>query len=220
VFTGGGTLDAVEAVCATGSPVLDGLSSLLASNLLRMPIAPAGAGGPRVSMLETIREYGSEQLQAHAEAGAARRHAGWYLALAEEAVPALAGPDAAAWLARLDDEHDNLRAALGWAQQQGDGPAARRLAGALGRYWAQRGRLSEGRRWCAAALALPGGGGADTPSVRVNCLVAACRLAIGQAAYGEAEALVGEAAALAREHGDPAELAAVHNTGTEGKGQS
>src|SRR5207244_1136272 len=85
-----------------------------------------------------------EQLRAHAEAGAARRHAGWYLALAEEAAPALAGPDAAVWLARLDDEHDNLRTALGWAQQQGDGPAARRLAGALGRYWAQRGHLSEG----------------------------------------------------------------------------
>ena len=83
-------------------------------------------------MLETTRECGSEQLQARAEAGAARRHAGWYLALAEEAAPALAGPDAAAWLARLGDEHDNLRAALGWAQQQGDGPAARRLAHAGG----------------------------------------------------------------------------------------
>ncbi len=211
VFAGGGTLDAVEAVCATGSPVLDGLTSLVASNLLRMPIAPAGSGGPRVSMLETIREFGSEELQARAEAGAARRHAGWYLALAEEAAPALAGPDVASWLARLDDEHDNLRAALGWAQQQDDGPTALRLAGALGRYWAQRGHLSEGRRWCAVALALPAGAGADTPSVRVNCLVAAGRLAIGQAAYGEAEAMAGEAEALAREHGDPAELAAVLN---------
>ena len=212
VFAGGGTLDAVEAVCATESPVLDGLTSLVASNLLRMPIAPAGAGGPRVSMLETIREFGSEELQAHAEAGAARRHAAWYLALAEEAAPALAGPDAASWLARLDDEHDNLRAALGWARQQDDGPTALRLAGALGRYWAQRGHLSEGRRWCAVALELPAGAGADTPSVRVNCLVAAGRLAIGQAAYGEAEAMAGEAEALAREHGDPAELAAVLNT--------
>ena len=100
-------------------------------------------------MLETIREYGSEQLQARAEAGAARRHAGWYLALAEGEAPALAGP---------------------------------------------------------------AGGGADTPSVRVNCLVAAYRLAIDQPAYGEAEALVGEAAALAREHGDPAQLSAALNT--------
>jgi tetratricopeptide (TPR) repeat protein len=126
--------------------------------------------------------------------------------------PALAGPDVAAWLARLDEEHDNLRAALGWACGQGDGETALRLAGALGRFWAQRGHLSEGRRWCAAALALPAGAGADTPSVRVNCLAAAGRLAIGQAAYGEAEGFVGEAEALAREHGDPAGLAAVLNT--------
>ena len=174
VFAGGGTLDAVEAVCVNGSPVLDGLTSLVASNLLRMPAAPAASGGPRVSVLETIREYGGEQLQAHAEAGAARRrHAAWYLAVAEEAAVALAGPDAASWLARLDDEHDNLRSALGWAQEQGDGLTALRLAGALGRYWAQRGHLSEGRRWCATALKLPAVAGADKPPVRLQCLVAA-----------------------------------------------
>jgi predicted ATPase/transcriptional regulator with XRE-family HTH domain len=209
VFTGGGTLDAVEAVCATGSPVLDGLTTLVASNLVRMPAAP---GEPRLSMLETIREFGGEQLEDQGEAGPARqRHADWYLALAERAAPALAGPDAAAWLARLDEEHDNVRAALGWACGQGDGETALRLAGALGRFWVQRGHLSEGRRWCAAALALPAGAGADTQPVRANCLTAAARLAIGQAAYGEAEGFLGEAEALARTHGDPAGLAAVLN---------
>jgi predicted ATPase/DNA-binding XRE family transcriptional regulator len=208
VFTGGGTLDAVQAVCATGD--LDGLTALVASSLVRMPTARTGSGEPRVSMLETIREFGGEQLEDRDEAGPARhRHAGVYLALAEEAAPALAGPDAAAWLARLDEEHDNLRAALGWACGQGDQPAALRLAGALGRFWVQRGHLSEGRRWCAAALALPAGAGADTRSVRVHCLAAAGRLAIGQAAYGEADGFLGEAEALAREYGDPAELAAV-----------
>jgi predicted ATPase len=76
VFVGGGTLAAVEAVCATAVP--DGLTALAASSLLRMPAAPAGPGGPRVGMLETIREYGSEQLQARGEAGPARqRHAAW-----------------------------------------------------------------------------------------------------------------------------------------------
>ena len=162
VFTGGGTLDAVEAVCATGD--LDGrLTALVASSLVRMPAARTGSSEPRVSMLETIREFGGEQLEDRGEAGPARqRQAGWYLALAEAAAAALAGPDAAAWLARLDEEHDNLRAALGWACGQGDQPAALRLAGALGRFWAQRGHLSEGRRWCAAALALPAGAGAST----------------------------------------------------------
>jgi predicted ATPase/transcriptional regulator with XRE-family HTH domain len=208
VFAGGGPLDAVEAVCATRD--LDGLTTLVAGSLLRIP---AVADGPRVSMLETIREYGSEQLATLGEVGPARRrHAEWYVTLAEEAASALAGPDAAAWLARLDEEHDNLRAALGWACGQGDRLTALRLAGALGRYWAQRGHLSEGRRWCAAALALPAGAGADTPLVRINCLVAAGRLAIGQAAYDAAEGFLGEAQALARGHDDARELAAVLNT--------
>ena len=151
-------------------------------------------GGPRTSLLETIREYGTEQLEARAEAEATRRaHAAWYLDLAEQAAPALAGPDVVTWLARLDAEHDNLRAALRWTLDQGDGTGALRLAGALGRYWAHRGHLSEGRQWCAEALAMPGGTGAGTALVRIKCLVAAGRLAIGQAAYGEAERLTSEA---------------------------
>jgi len=210
VFAGGGTLDAVEAVCGPGS--LDGLTALVADSLLRMPVAPAGSGGPRTGMLETIREYGGEQLLAHGEAGPARRrHAACYLALAEEAAPALAGADAVAWLARLDVEHDNLRAALGWAREQGDGVTGLRLAAALGRYWAQRGHLSEGFRWCAEVLALPVAAGAESRSVRVKCLVAAGRLAIGQAAYGEAEPWIADAVALARADGDAAVLAAALN---------
>ncbi len=210
VFTGGATLDAVEAV--GGTEAMGGLVALVAGNLVRMP-APATPGGPRAGLLETIREFGTEQLEACAEAAAARRrHAAWYLALAEQAAPALAGPDVVAWLARLDAEHDNVRSALRWTLDQGDGPAALRLAGSLGRYWAHRGHLSEGRQWCAEALALPGDSGAGTDLVRINCLVAAGRLAIGQAAYGEAERLAGAAVALAREHGGPAELAAAFTT--------
>ncbi|HEX5303772.1 MAG TPA: helix-turn-helix domain-containing protein [Streptosporangiaceae bacterium] len=210
VFTGGAALDAVEAVC--GPEATSGLSALVAGNLARMPVTAAD-GGPRAALLETIREYGTEQLEAHGEAEAARhRHAAWYLALAEQAAPALAGPGVVAWLARLDAEHDNLRAALRWTLDQGDGAGAQRLAGALGRYWAHRGHLSEGRQWCAEALARSGDSGAGTILVRINCLVAAGQLAIGQAAYGEAERLAAEAVALAREHGGPAEQAAALNT--------
>jgi predicted ATPase len=82
VFTGGGTLDAVEAVC--GADAVTGLAALVAGNLVRTP------AGPRVRLLETIREYGTEQLEDRAEAEATRRrHAAWYLALAEQAAPAL-----------------------------------------------------------------------------------------------------------------------------------
>jgi tetratricopeptide (TPR) repeat protein len=198
VFTGGGALDAVEAVC--GADAVTGLAALVAGNLVRMPPgATLGASpdAPRASLLETIREYGTEQLEACAEAdGARQRHAAWYLALAERAAPALAGPDVVTWLARLDAEHDNLRAALRWVLDKGDGLTALRLAGALGRYWAHRGHLSEGRQWCAEALALVDDRGAGTALVRINCLVAVGRLAIGQAAYGEAERLANEAEAL------------------------
>jgi predicted ATPase/transcriptional regulator with XRE-family HTH domain len=223
VFTGGGTLDAVEAVC--GADAVTGLAALVAGNLVRMPVAAApgttagsAPDGPRVNLLETIREYGTEQLQARAEAGETRRaHAGWYLDLAERAAPALAGPDVVSWLGRLDAEHDNLRAALRWTLDadngaRGDGTDALRLAGALGRYWAHRGHLSEGRQWCAGALEMSAGSGAGTALVRIKCLVAAGRLAIGQAAYGEAERVTAEAVALAGEHGGPAEQAAALTT--------
>jgi predicted ATPase/transcriptional regulator with XRE-family HTH domain len=221
VFTGGCTLEAAEAVCADGAggpAVLDGLTSLAASSLLQQPGTPAARadgprGGPRVTMLETIREYGSERLSAHSEAAAiGQRHAAYYLALAEEAAIALTGPEAASGLARLDDEHDNLRAALRWARERGDRVTALRLAGALWRFWAQRGHLSEGRRWFTEAFALPGDTGPVPVATQVNWLVGAARLAMDQAAFDEASGYSDQAVALAGEHGDPADQAAALNT--------
>ena len=210
VFTGGGPLDAVEAVCAPGPRCWTGWPALVASNLVRMPVA-AGAQ-PRVSMLETIREFGGEQLEDHGEAGPARhgtppgtwpwprrprprwrartRPPGWPGSTRSTITcgPRSAGPAAGR---RAD------RAAAGGRARPVLGPARPPVRGPP--------VVRRGAR-------APGGRGADTPSVRVNCLVAAGRLAIGQAAYGEAEAMADEAEALAREHGDPAELAAVLNT--------
>ncbi len=230
VFSGGCTLDAAEVICAdsSGGPaVLDGLTSLVASSLLRLDgaaaasgAAPAGqpdvtpaGGAPRVTMLETIREFGSEQLAAHHEATAiGQQHTAYYLALAQEAAAALDGPEAIAWLARLDTEHDNLRAALRWALDRGDRVTALRLAGALWRFWAQHGHLSEGRRWFREAFALPGDAGPAAPAAQVNWLVGAARLAMDQAAFDEAAAYCAQAAALAREHGDARDQAAALNT--------
>jgi predicted ATPase len=237
VFTGGCTLDAAEVICADGSDaagVLDGLTALMASSLLRLdePAAPgqvpgpeqatapgqpearpAPAGAPRVTMLETIREYGSEQLAEQSEAGPiGQRHAAYYLALAEQAARALAGPTAVGWLARLDTEHDNLRAALRWALDQGDRGMALRLAGALWRFWAQRGYLSEGRRWFTEAFAQPGETRPAAPAAQVNWLVGAARLAMDQAAFDEASAYCEQAATLAREQGDATDQAAALNT--------
>ena len=214
VFTGGCTLDAAEVICADdgdAAAVLDGLTTLMASSLLRLDEIAAGAA--RVTMLETIREYGTERLGEYREAAPiGRRHAAYYLALAEEAAAALAGPAAAGWLARLDTEHDNLRAALRWALDRGDRVIALRLAGALWRFWAQHGHLSEGRRWFTAAFALPGDASPASPAAQVSWLIGAARLAMDQAAYGEASAYCEQADALAREHGNAADQAAALNT--------
>jgi predicted ATPase/transcriptional regulator with XRE-family HTH domain len=228
IFVGGCTLEAAEAICADGGEgpaVLDGLESLVASSLLRPHEAPgAGEGAapsaagdgdispsaPRLTMLETIREYGAELLADRSETGEiGRRHAAYYLALAEQAGPALTGPEALAWLARLDTEHDNLRAALRWAREQDDGAEALSLAAALWPFWQQRGHLSEGRSWLREALGRPAP--VVAPAVRVNGLIGAARLAIDQAAYDEAAERCAQAMPAAQELGDPRVLAAVLN---------
>jgi len=112
-------------------------------------------GGLRFGILETVREYGLEQLAAAAEVAAIRqRHAQQYLELAEEAEAGLCGPKQLAWGHRLEQEHDNLRAALTWAMETGDAAVGQRMAGSLWRFWSARGHLSEGRRWLGDALAL------------------------------------------------------------------
>ncbi len=215
VFAGGCTLDAAEVICANdgdAAAVLDGLTALMASSLLQPDVRPA-ADAPRVTMLETIREYGTERLDEHCEvAPIGQRHAAYYLALAEEAAAAMAGPAAAGWLGWLETEHDNLRAALRWALDRGDRVTALRLAGALWRFWAQRGHLTEGRRWFTAAFALPGDASPAAPAAQVSWLIGAARLAMDQAAYDEASAYCEQAAALAREAGNAADQAAALNT--------
>ncbi|HEX6737279.1 MAG TPA: adenylate/guanylate cyclase domain-containing protein, partial [Vicinamibacteria bacterium] len=133
VFAGGCTLEAAELVCNVGGDLalelLDGLASLVDKSLLRQ--SERADGEPCFVMLDTIREYGRERLEANGEAAAIERaHAAYYLALAEEAEQALLEPRQAAWLARLDEEHDNLRAALDWARAHGQAAVALRLAGA------------------------------------------------------------------------------------------
>jgi hypothetical protein len=108
-------------------------------------------------MLEPIRQYALEKLEESGEGEEVkRRHASLFLALAEDAEPRLRGPEDVEWLERLEVEHDNLRAALTWALEQGEAEPRLRLAGALWPFWEAHGHYSEGRRWLEKALGREG----------------------------------------------------------------
>jgi predicted ATPase/class 3 adenylate cyclase/uncharacterized protein HemY len=214
VFAGGCTLGAAEDVCDAESDLgvdpLDGLSSLVDKSLLRQLTLGGQAAEPRFRMLETIREYGQEQLAEQGEAAAmARRHAYYYLRLAEEAEAHLGTAEQAAWLDRLDGEHDNLRAALEWSLTAGaDAAVGLRLACALWRFWWVRGYLSEGQRWLDAALtAAPDGPAA----VRAKALHGAGNLALPRGDYAGAARLYEQALALRRELDDKPGIAMLLN---------
>jgi predicted ATPase/class 3 adenylate cyclase len=206
VFTGGWTFESAEAVCdpeGLGVDALDGLTSLVDKSLVRRTEPP---GRPsRFSMLETIREFGHEQLEAAGELELVRRrHAEHFLHLAEEAEPHLTGEDQGAWLDRCDQEHANIRTALRWAIETGQAGRAQSAAGALWRFWQQRGHLSEGRRWLEEVLAMPPG--QARTAARAKALTGAGGIA-WWSDRGASRAFYDEALAIERELGDPARLA-------------
>jgi predicted ATPase/class 3 adenylate cyclase len=187
VFSGGRTLEAIEAICdAEGDlPVeaFDGVSSLLDKSLLRHEEGPNGE--PRFVMLETIHEFAREKLEKSAEAEEIKRlHAQYFLTLAEGAYPELKGANQLQWLEKLEAEHDNMRAALTWALERKEVEVALRLGGALGLFWSVRGYQSEGRRWLEEALAMDGRG---SPVSRAMALAGVGWLALQQGDFDRAK---------------------------------
>jgi predicted ATPase/DNA-binding XRE family transcriptional regulator len=153
VFAGGGTVEAVAAICHDAPDALDGLARLVDKSLVRQDAA--GDQERRFSMLETIREYAAERLEVSGERAAIQaRHAVYYLALAEAEEPAVRGADQLAAIARLEAEHGNIRAALDWFHHSPTGSDGElRLAGALWWFWQLRGYWREGRAYLERALA-------------------------------------------------------------------
>jgi predicted ATPase len=210
VFVGGCSLEAAEAVCGTGSAldVIDGVATLVDQNLLRRD--EDRAGEPRFLMLETIRSYALERLgQSGEEAATRQAHAAYFLALAEEAEAALTGAEQLDWLNRLDTEHDNLRAAVLWAQDHAEAETGLRLGAALWRFWIIRGHIDEGGTYLKRMLALPG---EDVlPVARARALNGLGTLLHNRGDNYEARSCLEEGLALLRQQGDRRGTATVLN---------
>jgi predicted ATPase len=221
VFVSGCTADAVEAVTEQESPeafVLDGLESLLDKSLLRE--VDDKNGKPRFVMLELLREFGLEQLEASGEAETIRyRHANFFLALAEQAEASLESAEQVEWMDRIGQEHNNLRAALEWSRAaEGMGALCLRLASALGYFWEMRGHFSEGRERLSAILSTEIAQGQT--AARAKLLARAAELAYRQSDYPATNTFAKESLGIWRELGDRQGIASalikLANAATEG----
>jgi non-specific serine/threonine protein kinase len=189
IFVGGCTLEAAEAVvdaAGLGVDILDGAASLVAKSLARQEEGVDGE--PRLMMLETIREFSLERLQASGEDDATRqRYAAFFLALAEEAEPKLLGAEQVRWLTSLVAEYDNLRAVLALSRDGLiAGEVGLRVVGALVMFWNFRGFAREAREWTTAMLVLPAAGAPTAARARaVYAAAHAARLHSDPSVMGE-----------------------------------
>lgn len=204
VFVGGARLEAIEQVCGdevSGDP-LDVLTSLVEKSLVRQS---EGIGGePRFTMLETIREFATEQAVARGRWTELRaRHAELFTAFAEASAGQVMGSAKRETLDRLEQDNDNLRAALAWAIETGSAETAMRLGSALWRFWQMRGYLQEGLERLEQALALEHSH--EHPERRADALNAAAGvaywLAEGDRARAFYEQEIGARRALDDRHG-------------------
>ena len=201
VFAGGFSLEAAEAVGeGQGIGRDDVLESLLVLVDKSLVVAgPTGDEGARYGLLEPVRQYAQEKLEESGEADAIRRrHAEFFLALAEEAAPELIGAQQQEWAERLETEHDSMRAALSWSLER-EPETALGLAGALARFWQMRARFLEGSEWLEAALRQSGRVEAAT---RAKLSSEAGTFAFYRADFDRAIVLHGDALELYRDIGD------------------
>jgi len=212
VFARGGNLEQLESVCGpaadVGGDVLDALDQLADQSLLRrLP----DFDEPRFLMLQTIRDFAAERLDESGEAQLIReRHLEAFIALARQAQPELYGPKRKEWLDRLEEDHDNFRAALEWAIAAGKAQQAMRLSGLFWRFWQMRGHIHEGRARLKAVLAMPDSRQFDEE--RLMALEAAGGLAYWQADMIIAQGFYDESLELTRRVGDTRAIAnAIYN---------
>src|SRR5215218_7352129 len=231
VFSGGCTLEAMEEICDT-EDALEEAESLLDKSLIRREEPERGE--PRFAMLETIHEYSRERLRERTDAEATcRRHAEYFLTLAEETEPVSGGLEQVAWFGRLEAENDNLRAAISWAIGHGEAELGLQLAQTLRPFWYARGHYVEGRGWVARFLGDLGelfvdaedyaqaqylyeevlvlSRQMDDAPTLVDCLIQLSHISLFQRDHQKAMTLGEEAAVLSRNRGYGANLARALN---------
>ncbi len=210
VFTGGGTLEAVEAVCDTkqdlGMDVFDGMASLVDKSLAQQ--VEHVDKETRFLMLSTIREYALERLaESNDEPATRRAHAAYYLVLAEEGAEDVASqPD---WLDRFEVEHENLRMAIDYLVKTKDADWGMRLGAALFGFWDTREHLTEGRTAISRILAMEGA--KERTKQRARLLFAASVLAGVQSDFRSARPLAEESLEICVELGDKRGVAVALN---------
>jgi len=223
VFVGGATLAAAEAVVSTDeadpldNEVLDGIMSLLDKSLLKQ--VEGVNNEPRFVMLETIREFALERLTESNENTILRdSHANFFLTVALEAQPKITGPEQEMWLNKLEQEHDNFRAAMRASLESGAIERGLRQAAALWWFWYSHGHLSEGRRWLiealqkadsSSAVTLPASSFLEARAEALRCAGAMTRW---QGQYEQAISIIEESVTIWRKLGKKAGLARALNS--------
>ena len=212
VFVGGCNLEGVEAVCDTKGDLdldpLEGIASMVDKSLVQQ--VEQANGESRFAMLETIREYALDKLEASGEKALSKRaHAAYCLVLAEEEATEQSGAGESERLERFGFEHDNFRAGLDWLTETGDAEWGLRLGAALFRFWEMREYLTEGRDRLGKLLKLAGA--APATKARARALFAAGVLAGEQGDYLSANALIGESLNISRLLGDKQGIAVCLN---------
>jgi predicted ATPase/Tfp pilus assembly protein PilF len=204
VFAGGFTLETAESVCNQkmneGRSIINGVSSLLDKSLLQRDVK--SEEDSRFKMLVTIREYGIELLTSSGEIEKVREsYADFFLSMTEIAEPQLKGRNQAQWFQRLEQEHDNLRAVLGWSRDTGNFSVGLRLTAASMRFWEVHGYLTEGRQWIEELLKNAENG--EVPSsICAKASNVAGILARNSSDYGEAIEHLNNGLSLFREESD------------------
>ncbi|HUQ31836.1 MAG TPA: tetratricopeptide repeat protein [Pyrinomonadaceae bacterium] len=207
LFVGGATLEAADAVCNSsgdlGMDVQDAVASLVDNSLLRQ--AEHAGGEPRFIMLETIREYGFGRLRESGELDSIRSlHAHYFLGLAERAEPELGGEQLDFRLEQLEQEHDNLRAALRWSLENGEEEMGLRLVKSLWWFWYLHGHYIEGGEWLKRVL----DESSSEPSLyRARAMIGAGVLAFLQCEYTAAEQLLSDALLMSKQVEDRESIA-------------